>query len=165
MTTLMMCACPPVQAGFDLSLLEHSAPLLPALPTALGSLLLGSVGDRVVFKEPLLRGRGHGCKLAVKHGLFVLGHDEVLRDDHCLRKALICNGTDHRRVRGTQGPVPTPVLWEKLKGELGVPCKPKGGKRASTAGVRDSEPRTACGSCSEGENPFCFQHSPEHPGS
>lgn len=89
MATLMLRACPHVQTGFDLSLLEHSAPLLPALPTSLGSLLLGSVGDRVVFKEPFLRGRGHSCKLAVKHGLFVLGHDEVLWDDHCLRKALI----------------------------------------------------------------------------
>lgn len=108
MATLMLHACPHVQTGFDLSLLEHSAPLLPALPTSLGSLLLGSVGDGVVFKEPFLCGRGHSCELAVKHGLFILGHDEVLWGDHCLRKALVCNGRDHRRVRGTAGSLVSP---------------------------------------------------------
>lgn len=54
------------------------------------------------------------------------------------------------RDRGACGVV-TPVLWGKLKEELGALCKPEGGKRARTDGVIDSEPRT----CS-GENPFCF---------
>lgn len=54
----------------------------------------------------------------------------------------------------------TPVLWGKLKEELGALCKPKGGKCASTHGAINSEPRT----CS-GENSFCFQQGPEHPSS
>jgi len=97
--------------------------LHPALPTSLGSLLLGSVGDGAVFKEPLLRGRRHSCKLAVEHGLFVLGHNEVLRDDHRLRKALVCNGRDHRRLRRARAVcgVPSPALWGKLSRELGAP--------------------------------------------
>lgn len=76
----------------------------PALPTSPGAPLLGSVGDGVVLKEPLLRGRGHGGELAVEHRLLVLGDDEVLRDHHRLGKALVCNSRDRRRVRVARVP-------------------------------------------------------------
>lgn len=155
MATLMLRACPHVQTGFDLSLLEHSAPLLPALPTSLGSLLLGSVGDRVVFKEPFLRGRGHSCKLAVKHGLFVLGHDEVLWDDHCLRKALICNGRNHRGVRGTEGPVVSPYQCSGKSSKKSWVChaKPKEANVLVQLESRTQSPGLHVGAAQKGKTP------------
>lgn len=148
MTTLML------QAGFDVSLLEHSTPLLPALPTSLGSLLLGSVGDRVVFKEPFLRGWGHSCKLAVKHGLFILGHNEVLRDDHCLRKALICKGRDHRRVRRTEGPVVSPhQCSEKSSKSWVCPPSPKEANVPAQLELGTQSPRLHVGAAQKGKTP------------
>lgn len=110
----------------------------PALPTSPGSPLLGSVGDGVVLKEPLLRGRGHGGELAVEHRLLVLGDDEVLRDHHRLGKALVCNSRDRRRVRDTPGGKGTlgwSLGWRKPQKEPGA----KGGKEPSPPLTDDVE--------------------------
>lgn len=123
-------------------------PLLPAQPTLLGSLLLGSVGDGAIFKEPLLCGKGHGCKLTVKHSVFILRHDEILGDDHCPRKALICNGRDHRRVKGPKQPVVSlhQCSRENSKKSWVHPAsthRHKGGRCGSTAVITQLEHRTA----------------------